>query len=582
MGVKVAPESLRRYLRSLPFKFVVACPFRSGGAVQGRTPSGRRTGAWWLLVGLSFALSTSSCLSPEQALAEVDAEADSIVRDAQVREFAETRPFDVRTPQGRIRDETVAPETGLATRPTPLHIGLAEALDLAATNSREFQTEKERLYQSALSLMRERERFRPNPFFDLSGTAASSDANPTLGAQGEIGVTKVLERGGQVVLSAGGDFLRFITSPTAQNAASFLNLVVTLPFLRGAGEDVAMENLRQADRDVIYALRDLERFKQTFSVDVEARYYRLLASGRRVKNEERNLASITEARRRNEAFAEAQRLTEIEVDQARQDELRARNRVVTQNNSFGGQLDEFKILLGIPVDLPVTLGEEELDRLVKELDRPFVAHERDAMRNAVRLRLDLQNVHDQIADARRRILVAENALLPSLDLSVSARPDSENLKPFKVRFENGRYSGSVSTDLGFDRDVESISLRQAHLDLEEAVRAEESIADRVKSQIRDAMRTVSQATESYRIQERAVAVAKRRVESVNEFKLRGDATTRDLLEAQESLVNAENDLVEALVDYRVAYLNFYRDTGALVVNPRGLDHETSDALLQAP
>ena len=74
-------------------------------------------------------------------------------------------------------------------------------------------------------------------------------------------------------------------------------------------------------------------------------------------------------------------------------------------------------------------------------------------------------------------------------------------------------------------------------------------------------------------------MAKRRVESVNEFQLRGDATTRDLLEAQEALVNAENDLVNALVEFRIAYLNFYRDAGALVVSPEGLDHETSDALL---
>ena len=42
---------------------------------------------------------------------------------------------------------------------------------------------------------------------------------------------------------------------------------------------------------------------------------------------------------------------------------------------------------------------------------------------------------------------------------------------------------------------------------------------------------------------------------------------------------AENDLVNSLVEFRITYLNFYRDAGALVVSPEGLDHETSDALL---
>ena len=46
-------------------------------------------------------------------------------------------------------------------------------------------------------------------------------------------------------------------------------------------------------------------------------------------------------------------------------------------------------------------------------------------------------------------------------------------------------------------------------------------------------------------------------------------------------MTAENELVSALVEFRVAYLNFYRDAGALVVSPEGLNHETSDALLKS-
>jgi outer membrane protein TolC len=389
----------------------------------------------------------------------------------------------------------------------------------------------------------------------------------------------MLRRGGRVILSAGGDFLRFVSHPTSENASTFLNLVVDLPLLRGSGEDVVLENLRQADRDVLYAVRDLERFKQTFSVQVETQYFRVLASARRVQNEERNLLSLIEARRRNEAFAEAQRITEIEVDQARQDELRARNRLVLQRNNYQGLLDDFKNLLGVPVDLAVTVDEKDLVELEKQIDRPFEVGERAAMQRGIVLRLDLQNVRDQITDAKRRIRVAEDGLRPDLNLGLAASSESENLRPLRVRFEDGRYTASVDADAGLDRRSESVTLRRAHLDLESAIRDFEGMVEEVKLEIRDAHRTVEVARETYRIQERAVAVAKRRVESVIEFQLRGDATTRDLLDAQEALINAENDLVNALVEFRVTYLNFYRDAGALVVSPEGLDHETSDALL---
>jgi outer membrane protein TolC len=525
------------------------------------------------------ALGLAACTTPQKALRFADCEAEVAIAAKQRCVYGHEVPYAVCPPRDRIRDQTLDELTGLATRPTPLEVGTKSALGIAAYNSREYQRQKEILYRSALALVNEKIAFRPSPFLRLSGDAERDGDVTTLGASGELGVTKMLRRGGTVAISAGGDFLRFVSNPTSENATTFINVLVDLPLLRGAGEDVVLENLRQADRDVLYAVRDLERFKQTFSVQIETQYFRVVAAAVRVKNEERNLVSVTEALRRNIAFAEAQRITEIEVDQARQDELRARNRLVLQRNNFQNSLDAFKNTLGIPVDLGLMLDEKELDTLVKLIDTPFTVEERTAIERAVQLRLDLQNVRDQIQDAKRRIRVAENQLKPDLAFVFDARPDSDNLRPFKVRFEEGRYTAALDADLGLDRRNESVSLRQAHLDLSMAIRDFEGAIEEVKIEIRDALRTLEAARETYKIQERAVAVAKRRVESVNEFMLRGDASTRDLLEAQEALVNSENDLVNALVEFRVTYLNFYRDAGALVVSPEGLDHETSDALL---
>ncbi|HYC77581.1 MAG TPA: TolC family protein [Planctomycetota bacterium] len=522
------------------------------------------------------------CRSPEAELAKADAEATGILHEKQRAAFGETRPFDVRTPADRVRDLTVDGADGLATRPTALALDLRSTLQLAARNSREFQDRKERLYAAALQLIRERERFRPSPFFRLGGGATVDDGELSVDGDAELGVTKVLERGGTFALSVGGNFLRFVTSPTAENAASFLNLVVSLPLLRGAGELVALESLRQEERNVVYALREFERFKQTFAVRVATEYLRLLASSMQVDNEIRNLENVSEARRRNEALAEAQRLTQIEVDQARQDELRARNRVLVQRNNFQEQLDRFKQTLGVPVDLSTTVDVADLDALRELLALPFERDDRASIARALELRLDLQNVRDQTVDAERRVRIAEDLLLPDLTLALGATPTSDANKPLKLDLGDGRYTAGFEADLGLDRDLERVALRQAHLDLSSARRAVEDLEDAVKADVRSALRTVAERRETYDIQRAAVEVAVRRRESVIEFRNRGDASTRDLLEAQEALVDAENALAEALVEYRVAYLEFYRDTGALVVRPEGLDHATSDALLDAP
>lgn len=532
------------------------------------------------IVGLAaVALLFCGCLSPEEALQKTDAEAESILTEKQTALYGESRPFDVRPASVRVRDQVLDPESGLASRPTPLLLELRSTFELAARNSRDFQDRKERLYDAALQLIRARERFRPSPFFNFGGSAVRDDGDASLSTDGELGVTKVLERGGTFALSAGGNFLRFITSPTSENAASFLNLVITLPLLRGAGEEVAFESLRQEERNVVYALREFERFKQTFVVRIESDYLRLLTSAKQVENEEKNYESVAEARRRNEALADAQRLTRIEVDQARQDELRAQNRIISRKNGYASQLDAFKRTLGVPVDLDVAVSMQDLDALDALMAKPVEASEANAMTQGLKIRLDLQNVRDQIADAARRIKVAENALLPDLTLGLGARPGSESNKPLDLDVDGGRYSASFDADLGLDRDLERVALRRAHLDLASALRAEEELEDLVKSDVREALRRLKEARASFDIQKLSVAVAERRRESVIEFRNRGDASTRDLLEAQEALLSAQNALSDALVEFRTSYLELFRDTGALAVRPEGLDYEVSDALL---
>ena len=47
------------------------------------------------------------------------------------------------------------------------------------------------------------------------------------------------------------------------------------------------------------------------------------------------------------------------------------------------------------------------------------------------------------------------------------------------------------------------------------------------------------------------------------------ASTRRVLRAQQDLFEAENALTDALVDYAIANLEFYRDTGVLAVRHDG-------------
>lgn len=63
------------------------------------------------------------------------------------------------------------------------------------------------------------------------------------------------------------------------------------------------------------------------------------------------------------------------------------------------------------------------------------------------------------------------------------------------------------------------------------------------------------------------------MKSVNLFLEAGRAQIRDLLEAQDSLLSAQNSLTGAVVDYRVAELGIQRDMGLLKIDEKGLWQE---------
>jgi outer membrane protein TolC len=88
--------------------------------------------------------------------------------------------------------------------------------------------------------------------------------------------------------------------------------------------------------------------------------------------------------------------------------------------------------------------------------------------------------------------------------------------------------------------------------------------------VRNAYRGLIEAARRYVIQVNSLELARERVNSTTMLLAAGRAQARDLLDAQDSLLSAQNDTTSTLVDYMIARLNFYRDTEILQIKPDGL------------
>jgi len=143
----------------------------------------------------------------------------------------------------------------------------------------------------------------------------------------------------------------------------------------------------------------------------------------------------------------------------------------------------------------------------------------------------------------------------------------------RLRPRDGTYSALVELDLPFERTQERNLYRDSLIRLERAVRAVQEKEDQVKLEVRSRLRALLQARESVLIQAQAVELARKRVRSTNMFLQAGRAQIRDLLDAQEALLSAQNAQSAALVNYRVGELELQRDLGLLRVSIDGVWEE---------
>ena len=465
--------------------------------------------------------------------------------------------------------------------PEAIRLTMADALRVAVCSSREYQAQKETAYLAALSLTFQRYLFRPIPTWtgalDFSDNNAGADTPERQRAwdyASTVGVSQQLADGATIVGSIGLTALKYLNKELGDSVDSTLNFSLTQPLWRGAGRKIVQENLIQSERNALYAVRTFARFEQTFAVSIATQYLGVLRQRDVVINEWRNYKSLILGRERAEWLAKAERLGEFQVDQARQDELRAYNRWIVALETYENALDSLKITLGIPLVTEIVLDPTELDRLGSEGLQPLQVVPEEGVARGLRLRLDLANTRNGLEDADRKVVVAEDGLNGDVDLvaSIGYQSLSDSPQSARLLFNRGNYAIGLDIDMPVDRLSERNALRQAQISREAAWRAKTLLEDNVVLEVRQAIRSLEQARKTYENQKRSVALAERRVESTDLLLQAGRASQRDVLEAQSALLNAMNDLVRALVDHTLAGLQFQRDVGTLAVDEKGQIH----------
>lgn len=462
-----------------------------------------------------------------------------------------------------IQIEKAVPASGV--------LSLPQAVALATAHNPEYQTQKEALYITALDLSLTRHEFETQ-FFGGGGGGYSSDRNDgVLGIEANYGFNKLLAAGAKISTQAAATWVDVLTGNLRGGLASLLNITITQPLLRGSDRRVVLENLTQAERDMLYQVRLFNRFRKTFVVSIIGQYYGVLQQLDAVQNAWRNYNTLSQVYERVEKLANAGRVPQFELDRVRQDKLKALDTCIQAEKEYKQALDEFKITLSLRTTAEFQLDDSELEALrAAEMTEPDFA-EAEAIETALLQRLDLANNADAVIDAQRKVFVAADSLRAELNLVRSVNPisarraDRNTLKPLREE-----YGLDFELDLPLDRVPEQHVYRKALITLNQRQREYDQAADMVRLQVRRAYRDLTEAAERYKVQLEGLKLAEKRFNNTFLLLQYGRANSRRALDAQDDLFDAQNAATQALVDYTISTLKFYRDTEVLQVRQDGM------------
>jgi outer membrane protein TolC len=469
---------------------------------------------------------------------------------------ANYRIRDVAPGPNDLQIENAVPASGIVTLPC--------ALALATAHNREYQTQKELLYTAALDLRLVRHGYETQLFGGGSALYLKDGDDAMVQTEANLGFNRLLAVGTQISTRIAIAWADVLAGTGRQGWTSIFGAAITQPLLRGSDRRVVMEKLTLAERTTLYQIRAFNRFRKTFAVAVATQYLQVLELYDVVRNTQDYLDALTGLHSRARKVVAAGLIPSLEVDQIQQDVLKARDSLVLAQKEYERSLDQLKLTLALPIASDFQLDVRLLNVLRQHgIPQPEIALN-EAIEGALCDRLDVTNSADAVLDAQRAVYVAADSLRADLRVTGSVN--------MNTRGDTSIAAGPV-LDLPLDRVPEQHAYRKALIALEARRREYDLLADTVRLEVREAHRKLTETAERYEILSAALTTAQARDKRASALMQYGQASSRRVLDALNDLYEARNAATDALIDYGVATLNFYRDTEALQVRPDGMWQE---------
>ncbi len=282
-----------------------------------------------------------------------------------------------------------------------LVLTLDRAFQLALLHSTELQQQNETLYLSALDVSLERFGFDTQLFTGLNSFVttrgrlrdgsgnSSTEVSSSLGATGNgLRMSRLGTTGANFAVGIANTILFNFAGNNTQSANSLIDFSVIQPLMRGAGRDRIMESLTQTERTLLANVRQLDRFRRGFYLQIATGrpagagpnrvgnflalpggattnvggYYGLLLQQQQIRNQEFNVRQLESVLELFREFFARDRLDAVQLKLFESTVYDRQSSLVEARVRYQTSVDRFKQGIGLPPDLEVVIQDDLLDQ----------------------------------------------------------------------------------------------------------------------------------------------------------------------------------------------------------------------------
>ena len=273
-------------------------------------------------------------------------------------------------------------------------LDLESAYRMALLHSPDLQQQRETLYLSALDVSLERFGFDSQLFSGFNNflTVQGSDLgegtllSTSLGNNGQgINWNKLGITGTNFAVGLANSIIWNFAGPTTRTANSLIDFSIVQPLLRNAGRDRILEALTQAERTLLANVRQLDRFRRGFYLNITTGrgtgagpgtnflvtpagfggtggVIGLLEQQQRIRIQEFNVRQLENVLEQFREFFRRERIDSLQVRQFEQTLYSQQNTLLTLKTNYQTSLDNFKQSLGLPPSVEIVIEDPLLDQ----------------------------------------------------------------------------------------------------------------------------------------------------------------------------------------------------------------------------